>query len=620
MSEKRKIALIMICKGKGEEEGIKNALISITPYVDAVYITLTGPANTLKESEKIIKSFERSDLPVHISYGQFQFIATQEVVGWVSKFLGYESTMKVGDQIFEFDAARNFNLSQVPKDEYPWIVWMDSDDTFTGGDRLHAVAELAEANNVEAVYFNYVYQAEFDEKGEIKHRIIEHLRERLVRNNGAYKWISPIHETLIEQRPTRKTDTKDCEVVHHATFESRMLSLTRNLKNLELAIYRTEGKDPRHTYYLAKAYFDLNTPEYNEHAIPLLNNYLDGEHKSGWPEERQQACEYLSEIYRRQGKHTESVRACIKAFEEPCEPAPSIYVNLALCFVMLQNWELAMYWVRLATAMPDRQTTLVKNVKDMQGRVLEIVYNAQLNLHKIDEAWAAAKKMMELFPNEQTVTNAFNFAEQLKTQRDLVVKVGELANYLTRSGEAAKIKPLLAAVPNIIAETPFIQDMYMKNNPPTAWEDNEIAIFCGPGFTHWSSKTITNPGKSFIGGSEEAVINMSRELTKKGWRITVYNDPGDDEGEIDGVKWLPYYKFNVLDNFNILIIWRQLGLLDSPLKAKKVYFWAHDIQNPLEWIPERYNKLTKAIFLSKWHRDNVPVLPEEKVMLSSNGI
>lgn len=615
-----KIALTMIARGKGEEEQLKRALSSITPYVDAVYITLTSPTNQTSEAEKIIKSFERVDLPITISYGEFIYEVTQEVVDWVKNFLGYEPEMKVGDKIFEFDAARNFNMSQVPKDNYPWIVWMDSDDVFTNGEKLHGVADLAEANNVEAIYFNYIYQAEFDEQGNIKHRIIEHIRERLVRNNGAYKWISPIHETLIEQRPTRKTDTKDCEVIHMATMDSRMISLTRNLRNLELAIYRTQGKDPRHTYYLAKAYFDLRQAEYDKRCIPLLTQYLEGENKSGWPEERQQACEYLSEIYRRQGKHRESVKACLAAFEEPCEPAPSVFINLALCYVMLQNWELAMYWVKLATMMPDRQTTLVKNVKDMQGRVLEIIFNAQLNLRKIDESWAAAKKMIELFPDEQNVKNAYAMVDQLKTQRDLVLKVGEIANYLKKSGEGHKIKPLLASVPGIISQTPFIQDMYLKNNPPAAWGDYEIAIFCGPGFTHWSPKKLTNPGNSFVGGSEEAVINMSQALTRKGYKVTVYAEPGDDEGEIDGVRWLPYYKCNMLDNFNIVIVWRQLGFFDQDIKAKKVYFWAHDIQNPLEWNEDRVKRMTKAIFLSKWHRDNVPLLPEEKVIISSNGI
>src|SRR5258708_16756179 len=202
---------------------------------------------------------------------------------------------------------------------------------------------------------------------------------------------------------------------------------------------------------------------------------------------------------------------------------------------MLQNWDLAMYWVKLATQVPDKQTTLVRNVKDMEGRMLEIIFNCKLNLHKIDEAWAAATKMIELFPGEQTVINALTMIEQLKTQRDLVLKVGELANYLQRTGEGAKIKPLLAAVPNIIAETPYVQDLYMKNNPPTAWEENEIAIFCGPGFTQWSSKKLENPRERFIGGKEAAVIRMAKQLTTQVYKLTVYNVRVSPEAEIDGL-------------------------------------------------------------------------------------
>ncbi len=32
------------------------------------------------------------------------------------------------------------------------------------------------------------------------------------------------------------------------------------------------------------------------------------------------------------------------------------------------------------------------------------------------------------------------------------------------------------------------------------------------------------------------------------------------------------------------------------------------------------DKIDKAMFLSKWHRDNVPLLPEDKVMITANGI
>ena len=208
-----KIALTMISRGKGEEANLQQCLSTIAPFVDAIYITFTSSTNELKEAEKIVKSFERADCPVHISYGLFQWEATQEVVDWLTKFFGYEPHMKVGDKIFEFDKARNFNLSQVPK-EYNWVIWLDTDDTLIGGEKLHELAKRCEEQNIEALCFNYLYQAEFDEQGRVKHRIIEHLRERLLRNNDTYKWISPIHETLIEQRPSQKTDVPDCEVIH----------------------------------------------------------------------------------------------------------------------------------------------------------------------------------------------------------------------------------------------------------------------------------------------------------------------------------------------------------------------------------------------------------------------
>ena len=35
--------------------------------------------------------------------------------------------------------------------------------------------------------------------GKVKAILIEHLRERLIKNTGVYEWVAPIHETLIEK-------------------------------------------------------------------------------------------------------------------------------------------------------------------------------------------------------------------------------------------------------------------------------------------------------------------------------------------------------------------------------------------------------------------------------------
>ena len=610
-----RIALAMISKGKGEEVNLKRALTSIVPYVDAVYLTLTSPKNMLKETEEMLKEFKG----INISYNEALWTADKKTVDWCKKFFGYEPNMKAGDKLFVFDDARNYNWAQVPK-EYDWIVWIDTDDVFRGGENMHKIADNAAAQNIEAIYFNYIYQAEFDEQGNIKHRIIEHLRERLVRNNDKYKWIAPIHETLIEQVPTQKIDNYDCDVIHMATDADRQISLKRNLRNLELSIFRSDGKDPRHIYYLAKALFDIRTTETDEKAIPLIMMYLTGEHKSGWPEERQQAWEYLSEIYRRMGEYNNARKSALNVFTEPSEPTASAFLSLAMACMMLQLFDLALFWVRIASQIPDKKTTLVRNPKDIQGRTLEIIYNACINLAKIDEAWAAAHKLVEMFPNEETTKKAMEFIDHLRVQRDMTMKVSEIASYLEKSGEGHKIKALLEGTPAIAEQTPFIAELANKVNPPRIWGDKEIAIYCGPGFTNWSPKQLVDPKGSFIGGSEEAVIMMAAALKKQGWSVTVYNDPGVDEGDHDGVLYLPYYKMNKRDEFNILIVWRQIGFLDQEFKAKKTFLWLHDIQNALEYNEKRVPKLTKAMFLSNWHRDNVPDLPDEKVMVTSNGI
>lgn len=605
----------MICKGTdGEHENLRRALASIAPYVDGLFVTLTGETNKLAESEKVCREFG-----ANISYTRALYTVTQETVDFLTKFFGYAPYMKVGDKIFLFDEARNFNFSQIPK-EYDYILWMDADDVFRGGEKLRTLAENGLKAGIEVFYFNYVYQAEYDENLNVKHVLIEHMRERLVRNTGVFKWIACIHETLIEQKPTRKTDNYDCDILHLATDKDRDRSLERNMKNLELSIYQTKAEDPRPIYYLSKAYYDLSTPENDEKVIPLIEQYLWGEHKSGWAEERAQACEYLAEVYRRQGKFNNAIKAIANAMiEQPQNP--SIFVSMALNYSMAQDWERAMFWLRLAAQINERKTTLVKNPKDVQVRTLQIMYNCLINMGKIKEAWAAIVKLAELLPNEKDVIETLNFTTQLRAELETAQTFLTLAKTLKNSGEIHKLRPLLQAVPALVERNPDIENLAIQNLPARFHDDDEITIYCGPGFTPWSPKAMKNPRGTFVGGSEEAVICLSEALAKEGWKVTVYADPGPDEGEINGVTWLPFYKYSKRDHFNIFIVWRMLGFLDNEgLQAKKVYVWNHDIQNNLEYTTERVGKFTKAIFLSKWHRDNVPSLPEDKVFLSSNGI
>lgn len=613
-----KIALTMIVKGTdGEHLKLERALRSVAQFVDASYITITGGEKNTKETQEVCKRFN-----CHVSYTDAKIAITQEMVDFLKKNLYPEVHAKVGDQIFAFDQARNFNLQQVPQ-EYEWCIWMDSDDVLRNGHNLKLLAEEGIKKNIESFYANYLYQVELDDKENIKAILIQHLRERMFRNTGVYKWVAPIHETLIEQRPTAKTDTDGFDIVHLSSIEDRNASLQRNLKNLEYSIWQTHAEDPRPIYYLAKAFFDLNTPDYNEKAMKLINLYLLGKNPSGWEEERAQAWMYLAELYRRKGEHNNAVKSCMNALIESPED-PAIFLNIATSYMIMSKWERALWWVRRATSLEQKKTTLVVNPKDLQAKTLEVIYNCCLNLHKVDEAWASAHKLIELFPEDKNVLNAFMFINSIREERDLSKQIISISNHLLQHGEAPKIKALLSALPSSIQNNPFMVNLYQQHNPPTYRDSKDVVIYCGQGFTNWSPKRLENPGESFVGGSEEAVILMASALQKQGWNVTVYGDPGQDEGTINGVKWLPYYKFNRLDKFNILIAWRDIRFFENEFIAKKKYLWCHDIQNSLEYVENRIKNVDKVFFLSKWHYENdldlQKKLPKEKVFYTTNGI
>ena len=608
-----KIALSMIVKGNKEEPTtLRRALESVRPCVDGVFITLTGTPEEQATIRPVCEEFGAT-----ISIVDAFYTAPKEMVSFLTEFFHAPSRTQEGDRIFQFDVARNFALDQIPQ-EYDWVFWMDCDDVLVHGERLRELVTKAEQTGVEAYYFNYLYQVEM-EGNQIKHVLIQHLRERLIRR-GLFKWVAPIHETLIEQKGTQKEEADQIEVVHLATLEDRKQSLQRNLTSLELAIYRAKGKDPRQNYYLAKALYDLSTPQDDDLALTLiLDHYLFGPDPSGWEEERGQAWQYVGEIYRRRKEHNNAIKAAMNAMIEDPEN-PAVFIHLAASYMLKQQWERALFWVRIATKIQMKKTTLVVNPKDIQARILEVIYNSCLNLSKVDEAWASAKKLVDLFPGDDEIKKHFLFIEMIRQQRELTKEVLHLAEYLGKTGEVAKVKALLASLPQTIQDNPFMVNLYKQHLPPTVWDEKSVVIYCGPGFTPWSPKQMKHPQGTFVGGSEEAVILMSEALTRQGWTVTVYGDPAGDEGEIDGVQWLPYYKFNGKDHFHILIGWRDVRFVDGNYDAQKLYLWLHDVQNPMDWTKERIDKITKVFFLSKWHRDNVPDLPEDKVMITSNGI
>jgi len=610
-----KIALNLIVAGHEDPNTLRRVLSSIDKQVDGMFITITTPT----KNNKLRKVAKKYGAVVDYEPDKFFRVIEKKHIEWLKKF-GLNPEIEIGDKIFLFDKARNHNLAQVPE-EFKWMIWLDVDDIFRG-DRLKEIVKWAEVNKLDSVFMNYIYQAEIVDN-KVKNILIEHLRERIIKNVGLHKWVACIHETLIEQKPTRKGENDWCDVLHLSNSKRSKKALLRNIKNLELSIYETEGKDPRPIYYLGKAHFDVwlitKKKEYLESSKTLFLSYVGGEHQSGWVEERAQCWEYLTEIYRALGEINNAIKCGHNALIED-DRSPGAYLNIAMSYLVKKEWTRALHWVKLASKIKSPRSTLVSNPRDLMARALEILYHSSIQTGKINEAWAASQKLHELLPNDQAMANRVKFTDNLVLQKKLSKNVIELVDHLEKTGQKDKLKPLLLSLPAMIADNPFMAELSKKVIPPRIWKDDEIALICGFNYTSWSPKSLDKPGQSFIGGSEEAVIYLSRELARLGWKVTVYAEPGIDEGEHDGVKYIPAFRLNPKDTFNIVIGWRQPQLVDANYNAKKIYVWLHDVANQLDYTKERLDKITKIMVLSQWHRENLPDIPDEKVMITGNGV
>lgn len=149
------------------------------------------------------------------------------------------------------------------------------------------------------------------------------------------------------------------------------------------------------------------------------------------------------------------------------------------------------------------------------------------------------------------------------------------------------------------------------------WSNKSIVFFTGQTPETWGPSSLKNG----IGGSETAVLELSRWFSKKGWEVSIYghftkelitgeiykdlnkdtdlntnnlvnsnnlNDDNKDKEKLNNisdddishwknVKFLPFQLFNIKDAFNILILWRCPQLAKFIESAKTILVDMHDL-------------------------------------------
>lgn len=568
------VALCLIVK-HDEAKLLDTCLASVAEHVDGVFLYINYP-----------KSIEQTKEAVEIAK---KYKVTYVVKEWTN-----------------FGDARNKNFAQVPED-YEFIVWCDTDDTWENPEKLHQVA-AATPNHISGVYMSYDYQ--HDEFGNVT---VQHYVARMVRNNGTFAWSKKIlHETLEPTRHAGKAMNQEVHVIHHADGARRDASLLRNVEMLEKEL-RKEGDnpDPRTLYYLGTTLIDIGR---TDESKELLNHYLQ---MSGWAEERAQAFIYLGNIFYDEG-NSEEARACyIHAISENPKDAGAC-VELAKLEMRDEMWDKAIEWLTVALAKKNDPMTTTTFSTETRYRAYMYLSDCYLSQggQSIDKALKYAQKALEMRPDETTRAYYDNIEEVIE-QRDMAKGVVIALSELEKSEQKANIPTLIDNLPISIQDNPAILRFKKRFTEAKIWPKKSIVIFCGNSVLgEWGPWSL----EEGIGGSEEAVIRLSAELTKLEYQVTVYGNPGVRAGHYDGIEWRNYWELNLADTFDVFIGWRMPWFFDIKMKARKKYLWLHDVMEKEEFTKERLENLDKVIVLSKYHRSLFPMIPDNKIFLSANGI
>lgn len=107
--------------------------------------------------------------------------------------------------------------------------------------------------------------------------------------------------------------------------------------------------------------------------------------------------------------------------------------------------------------------------------------------------------------------------------------------------------------------------------------------------------------KKGVGGSESALLGLTKELAKKGHIVEVYNDTLI-EGKFDGVYYYNCRSFEYHDYADVFVLFRNSMTGFESVHAGTRLFWSCDQQTTCDWEEKIIPYADKIITISEYHR------------------
>lgn len=581
-----KLSLAMIVRNA--EETIRPCLLSVVEAVDEVVIVDTG------STDRTIEAIH--SVAPHTKLITWDDPNKEPTRGWIS----------------DFAYARNLSFANCTGDA---IIWLDADDVLEhkrqdvdpASSLRSLVTEFFDRRNPAGDFIEMAYDYKRDE---YENTLVNVPRYRIVRR-GYFDWVWPVHEDLRPCRFVNMVSWNGGEqyVLHRKRDKDERASAERNLWIMEQYLHKGGQMNQRLWSNMAGSYLALGA---YKQAIACYDEALRDRSES--------EATYLDHMRRGDTfKKMGDIDAAMTDFQRgsmlyPMRRHP--YIALAECAADSGDADRAIAFADVAESLKANEEGFVQMTTALEAVPLYSKARAYMMQGRYGQARDAFLALANRFPGASDLRNHMQMVEGLMDRNN---RYQSLMNASTMMVEPLRSR-LLAAAPKDLWTMPEIA---AARRPPRPKKKPVVAFYCGAALDPWGPASIAQG----IGGSEEAVILLSREFVAAGWHVEVYAYPPSDQATVDehGVIWLPYGAFNPEEGCDLFIGWRQYrhgaafhqGLNKS---AKQSWLWLHDTITPEHFDDSWMSKVDVVLCLSESHAADLPERYRGKLVLTANGL
>ncbi|ETW05011.1 hypothetical protein, variant [Aphanomyces invadans] len=147
-----------------------------------------------------------------------------------------------------------------------------------------------------------------------------------------------------------------------------------------------------------------------------------------------------------------------------------------------------------------------------------------------------------------------------------------------------------------------------------------LVIYCYEYGQGWWGEWGPYSTETGVGGSEEAVIYMSRELVAVGYRVEIFGNPPEAMTDSYGVHWFPHTWFDPDEPSDVFIAWRYHISTALASRASAVFVWLHDMVNEASFTPSYVDTIDGIFCLSQAHAAGFAPHAMVKIISTGNGL